>query len=409
MQTLIHGSADLMHRYPQPQLHELRKCYRQVAAAYGDRSDPRRAGRFRDAMQAFAAALGDFSRAVEPLRRRLPLHDKDEILMAATAYPPPGSTDAEVLYDRLDPFFWAWVAGLGAVAALALSLRVGRRPLFRLGMAFFAATQALILTGLALRAYITGWTPVTNMFETIVFVALCVGVLGMGFTLLLWWRERSAARLGAAPPEQSYAPTTVALAAASLASLALVLAYYVPAFPKDIRPVAPVLRNNLLLAPHVLSIVAGYGAAMLAFGLGYVASLYYLFGRYRDGREPEACVILAALTYRMLQIAALLLLAGTALGALWADLSWGRFWGWDPKEVWALISLLVYLAFLHGRSIGWSGNFGTDAPPCSASPSSCGPGMARPGASTPTARAAGGLWGVLTILRWPFWFRAWCG
>ena len=58
-----------MHRYPQPQLHELRKCYRQVAAAYGDRGDPRRAGRFRDAMQAFAAALGDFGQAVEPLRR----------------------------------------------------------------------------------------------------------------------------------------------------------------------------------------------------------------------------------------------------------------------------------------------------------------------------------------------------
>ena len=45
------------------------------------------------------------------------------------------------------------------------------------------------------------------------------------------------------------------------------------------------------------------------------------------------------------------------LGALWADLSWGRFWGWDPKEVWALISLLVYLAFLHGRPVGWSGSF----------------------------------------------------
>ena len=52
-----------------------------------------------------------------------------------------------------------------------------------------------------------------------------------------------------------------------------------------------------------------------------------------------------------------LLLVGTVLGALWADVSWGRFWGWDPKEVWALVSLLVYLLFLHGRSIGWCGNF----------------------------------------------------
>ena len=50
--------------------------------------------------------------------------------------------------------------------------------------------------------------------------------------------------------------------------------------------------------------------------------------------------------------------AGTILGGLWADVSWGRFWGWDPKEVWALISLLTYLAILHGRYAGWFGDFG---------------------------------------------------
>jgi hypothetical protein len=54
----------------------------------------------------------------------------------------------------------------------------------------------------------------------------------------------------------------------------------------------------------------------------------------------------------------LLLAAGTILGGLWADVSWGRFWGWDPKEVFALVSLLIYLAVLHGRYAGWFGNFG---------------------------------------------------
>ena len=160
-----------------------------------------------------------------------------------------------------------------------------------------------------MRAYITGWTPVTNMFETIVFVALCVALLGMCFALLLRWHRP------AETPKQSSTPTTVALAAAALATLALVVAYYVPAFPRTFAPLAPVLRSNLWLAVHVLSIVAGYGAAMLAFGLGYVASLGYLFGRYRDGREPAACRFLAALTFRMLQIAVLLLLCGTVLGA----------------------------------------------------------------------------------------------
>ena len=134
LQTLIHGSDDLMRRYPQPQLQELRS-YRQVVAAYRDRGDPGRAGRFHDAMQALAAALRAFGQAVEPLRQRLPLHDKDEVLMAATAYPAPGSTDAEVFYNRLDPFFWSWVAGLGAAVTLTISLLAWRRPLFRLGIA----------------------------------------------------------------------------------------------------------------------------------------------------------------------------------------------------------------------------------------------------------------------------------
>jgi hypothetical protein len=83
------------------------------------------------------------------------------------------------------------------------------------------------------------------------------------------------------------------------------------------------------------------------------------------GRHPpEACRILAGFIYTALQITVLLLAAGTILGAFWADKAWGHFWGWDPKEVWALISLLVYLLILHlrrlilrARSLGWSGDF----------------------------------------------------
>src|SRR3984957_15734332 len=66
-------------------------------------------------------------------------------------------------------------------------------------------------------------------------------------------------------------------------------------------------------------------------------------------------------TYRAVQIGVLRVAAGTILGGLWADVSWGRFWGWDPKEVWALIVLLTYLALLHGRFAGWIGQFGLAA------------------------------------------------
>jgi cytochrome c biogenesis factor len=64
------------------------------------------------------------------------------------------------------------------------------------------------------------------------------------------------------------------------------------------------------------------------------------------------------LTYRAMQFGVVLLAAGTILGGIWADYSWGRFWGWDPKETWALIALLCYLAILHARYTGWIGQFG---------------------------------------------------
>jgi ABC-type transport system involved in cytochrome c biogenesis permease subunit len=136
---------------------------------------------------------------------------------------------------------------------------------------------------------------------------------------------------------------------------------------------------------------------MLAWGLGNLSLGYYLFGKYRDpqpakptmlaksaagfrpavhdddnadatrpdmqpGRlPPEACHTLAGFIYKTFQVAVLLLAAGTILGGLWADVSWGRFWGWDPKEVWALVSLLAYLAILHGRYAGLFGDFGLAA------------------------------------------------
>jgi ABC-type transport system involved in cytochrome c biogenesis permease subunit len=159
-------------------------------------------------------------------------------------------------------------------------------------------------------------------------------------------------------------------------------AYHSPLWNKEIGSLTPVLRNHFWLYIHVLTITSSYGAGALAWGLGLLSLGYFLFGRYRDPvatadevaaaggaipakalvrRAPETCNVLGGYIYKASQVAVLLLAAGTILGALWADVAWGRFWGWDAKEVWALISLLVYLAFLHGRYAGWIGNFGLAA------------------------------------------------
>ena len=74
-----------------------------------------------------------------------------------------------------------------------------------------------------------------------------------------------------------------------------------------------------------------------------------------------AIAALSRFTYKAIQIGVLLLATGTILGGVWADYSWGRFWGWDPKEVWALVALLGYLAVLHARFAGWVGHRGLAA------------------------------------------------
>jgi ABC-type transport system involved in cytochrome c biogenesis permease subunit len=171
---------------------------------------------------------------------------------------------------------------------------------------------------------------------------------------------------------------------AGVGGLVLLLGNSLPAdaqiISDNFSPLQPVLRSNFWLTIHVLTIVASYGAGGLALGLGNIALCYYIFGKYRppaaadvpaeilaseksgetssNCRPPEQCATLANYCYRCIQVAVLLLAVGTILGGLWADVSWGRFWGWDPKEVWALISLLIYLAFLHARFAGWLNSFG---------------------------------------------------
>jgi len=173
------------------------------------------------------------------------------------------------------------------------------------------------------------------------------------------------------------------LGAAGFASLLFMAATFSPpdSLDENFSPLQPVLRSNFWLTIHVLTIVASYGAGFLALAMGFIGCMVYLFGSYRDPvvhaktaealtgttpenltaarrRPPEECVTLANYAYRCIQVAVLLLAAGTMLGGFWADVSWGRFWGWDPKEVWALISLLVYLGVLHGRFAGWFNTFG---------------------------------------------------
>jgi ABC-type transport system involved in cytochrome c biogenesis permease subunit len=182
------------------------------------------------------------------------------------------------------------------------------------------------------------------MYESVVFVAFGAAIFGLIYGLI--------SRKG-----------FILAAGAVVATIVLLIAENCPLIlDPAIRPLTPVLRSNFWLAIHVMTIMLSYAAFALAFLMGLVALGYYAavaLGRTQDG--DLMIESLNTVIRQLLQAGLLLLILGTFLGAAWADYAWGRFWGWDPKEVWALITLLVYSALLHARRVGWTRDFGLAA------------------------------------------------
>ena len=238
---------------------------------------------------------------------------------------------AEILLNDIKPFRIAWILYLlfltGCVFALMIWKRSGIFPLFPLcGLGLFSH-----FSGLVLRSYIMSRPPVTNMYETVVWVPFTALLAGVIF----YWRK-------SIPPF---------IASVILAFFCLLLTDMSPEIlDNSLQPLEAVLRSTFWLSTHVLIITMSYAFFCLAFVLGDIALFRLLFSKKFSRGMVEAT---ARSIYRSLQWGVVLLTGGTLLGAIWADYSWGRFWGWDPKESWALISLLGYLALLHGRWTGW--------------------------------------------------------
>ena len=168
-----------------------------------------------------------------------------------------------------------------------------------------------------------GRPPVTNMFESVVYMNWVVMLLALIFGAV---RRQSA-------------PVSVG---ALLGAVVMVYADLLP-IDSSLEVLVPVLRSNYWLTIHVMTIVSSYGVLGLAMGLGHrhliLESLKKFKKKERDSSQK--------LIYRTIQIGTLLLGIGTTLGGVWANESWGRFWGWDPKETWALITFLGYLILIH--------------------------------------------------------------
>ena len=245
---------------------------------------------------------------------------------------------SELFFNRLHPFMWAWILYLVASFAFVFAISEwGGVKSKRLAITIMSAGLGLHVLGFALRCYIAGRPPVTNMYESIIWVSF--GVMLFASVIYVWTKQG-----------------VILAVSCALAALGLIAGDSAPAMlDSSIQPLVPVLRSNYWLTIHVLTITLGYAAFALTLGLANLTLFNYLKG---SATRKAAIMQLNQLTYRAMQFGVVLLAAGTILGGIWADYSWGRFWGWDPKEVWALIALLAYVVILHARFTNWIGQFG---------------------------------------------------
>lgn len=228
----------------------------------------------------------------------------------------------------------AYATLLVALVAYTLYASTGRRWLGRAGTGVTILTWCLLTATLLVRGIASGHWPLSTQYEFVLgFVWL---LLAIYLALEIYWRERRAGTF--------------------VLGITLILATYaVSASParRAIGPLLPVLRSVWLQA-HVLTAMVGYAAFGVAAGLGLMHLAYPPEGSTPDWLPPldEAEQMLE----RVICLGFPWLSLGILTGAFWAQMAWGRYWGWDPKETWALVTWLWYAMVLHLRPLRrWRG------------------------------------------------------
>jgi cytochrome c-type biogenesis protein CcsB len=179
------------------------------------------------------------------------------------------------------------------------------------------------------RWYISGHAPWSNAYEAIVYVAWATMFFGLAFDI----------------------KSKLTVASAAFVTSMILAAAYMNWIDPEIANLQPVL-NSYWLMIHVAVIVASYGPFALGMILGFVALLLIFFTNEKNKKKMDLNI--QEITYineLALTVGLILLTIGNFLGGQWANESWGRYWGWDPKETWALISIMVYAFVIHARFV----------------------------------------------------------
>jgi len=183
-----------------------------------------------------------------------------------------------------------------------------------------------------------GHAPLSNLYESLVFFSMTIIIVYLVI-------------------EMKYKNRIIGAFTTPIAFLAMAYASMSPNISDRIQPLLPALKSNWLIA-HVITCFVGYAAFAIAFGI----SCMYLFKQRDTGGKSSLLAhfpnikVLEELNHQMIMFGFLFLTTGIITGAVWANSAWGRYWGWDPKETWSLITWFIYATLLHARMMkGWGG------------------------------------------------------
>ena len=244
-----------------------------------------------------------------------------------------GKATLETFFNRVAPFYQGMVLYVMAGLLACFSwLQFGRTShwLRNAAVGILLVTLLLHTAGLIGRIYISGRPPVTNLYSSAVFI-------GWGVVVACLILERIFR-------------TGIATVVAALAGfVTLLIAHHLARSGDTMAVLVAVLDTNIWLATHVIIVTIGYAATYLA---GLLGAVYIIKGLFTPTLRAEDDKLLGQMIYGVVCFALLGSFVGTVLGGIWADQSWGRFWGWDPKENGALLIVLWNALILHAR---WAG------------------------------------------------------
>lgn len=248
--------------------------------------------------------------------------------------------DAEVLYNKLDLFERIYPAYLllGVLLMILIfvklfSPKMKLENITKLFLVLFIAGFLLHTFNLGLRWYVAGHAPWSNSYEAMLYISWTIMLAGILFA-----------------KQSPFALSTTGI----FSGITLFVAHLSWLDPQ-ITTLVPVLKSYWLTI-HVSVITASYGFLGLSALLGFIALLLYILYTFTKQEESKEQIVLnikeaVKINELSMTVGLSLLIIGNFLGAIWANESWGRYWGWDPKETWTLVTVLVYAAILHIRYV----------------------------------------------------------